>query len=209
VAGIKTNQKQVKDDCELQLRSIADSFPPLSGAVDKINAETASITERYRETLEERKKLHNLVLELKGNIRVFARVRPINEREKNQENAKESTITFAEDMKISVFEETFTMSGNAENPGLNKRVLTELFRIREERKVDTKITISMMVTEIYNEQIKDLLGTEKSKKVLDVKQNPDGSNTVPGLTEVTVNSVEDVLTCMEQAQSNPQSWRRT
>lgn len=249
-----THKVQVRSEADSQLRSIADSMQPLKGAVEKIGARHEHLVERHREIMAEIKKLHNQVLELKGNIRVFVRVRPMNSKEQGSEPSNgEATITFAEDMKLSVYTEeharrkwfdfdrvfrqnssqqevfeevkplatsvldgynvcifaygqtgsgkTFTMTGNKANPGLNVRVLTELFRIREERKVgvDTKMTI--MVTEIYNEQIKDLLGGSKQKK-LDVKQNPDGSNTVPGLTEMNVESVEEVLQCMDTAQSN-------
>lgn len=95
---------------------------------------------------------------------------------------------------------TFTMNGNAENPGLNVRVLTELFREREERRVEMDIKITLMVSEIYNETIKDLFVSKQKK--LDVKSNPDGSNTVPGLTELQVESVEDVIRAMKEAQSN-------
>lgn len=59
-----------------------------------------------------------------------------------------------------------------------------------------------MVSEIYNETIKDLLGGEKTKGKLDVKQNPDGTHTVPNLTDIPVTSVEEVMKCMEQAQAN-------
>merc|ERR1719226_60007 len=176
----------------------------------------------------------------------------MNEKEKQHETSGESTISFAEDCKISVYEannsrrkwfefdkafppkctqqevfeeikplatsvldgynvcifaygqtgsgKTFTMTGNKENPGLNVRVLTELFRIRDERRLDTDISISLMITEIYNETIKDLFVTRQKK--LDVKQNPDGSNTVPGLTEIAVDSVAAVLKAMSDASGN-------
>jgi len=92
------------------------------------------------------------------------------------------------------------MSGTADNPGLNVRILKELFREREVRRGDTDIKVALTVTEIYNETIKDLFATKQKK--LDVKTNPDGCNTVPGVTELVVESVEDVIRAMEQAQSN-------
>eukprot|EP00448_Togula_jolla_P020731 CAMPEP_0170584868 /NCGR_PEP_ID=MMETSP0224-20130122/8905_1 /TAXON_ID=285029 /ORGANISM="Togula jolla, Strain CCCM 725" /LENGTH=863 /DNA_ID=CAMNT_0010908305 /DNA_START=1 /DNA_END=2592 /DNA_ORIENTATION=+ len=252
VQSLQSDQRKVKGECEIQLRSIADSFPPLKGAFQKIGASNMNLMERYREMAEEKKKLHNLVLELKGNIRVFVRVRPMAEKEKATEPTGEATISFAEDCKLSVYAEeqgrrkwfdfdrvfppktaqqevfeevrplatsvldgfnvcifaygqtgsgkTFTMSGTDENPGLNKRVLSELFRIREERKVEMNIKMYLMVSEIYNEAIKDLLSSKPKK--LDVKTNPDGSNCVPGLTEIEVESVEHLLKCMAEAQEN-------
>jgi len=252
VSTLQAAQKQVKGDCQTQLRSISDSFPPLNGAVQKIGAEMVHTMENVAQIAEERKKLHNLVLELKGNIRVFVRVRPMNERETNVEPAGEKTITFAEDIKMSVYEETtsrrkwfdfdrvfspktfqnevfeevkplatsvldgynvcifaygqtgsgktFTMTGNDANPGLNTRTLTELFKIKEERKLELDIKISMSVTEIYNETIKDLFVTKEKK--LEVQTNKDGSNSVPGLTELPMHTVEDVLKAMKEAQGN-------
>merc|ERR1719458_773364 len=72
--------------------------------MEKARAEKKNLEERYVELADERKKLHNLVLELKGNIRVFVRVRPMNEKEKQAEPAGEPTITFDQDFKVSAFE---------------------------------------------------------------------------------------------------------
>jgi len=243
---------QVKGEAEAGLRRTIDEFPALSGSVQKIRASHDNLLERYQEVAEERKKLHNLVLELKGNIRVFVRVRPMNEKEKEAELTGEPTVTFAEDCKVSVYDasqsrrkwfefdkaftpkstqqevfdevkplatsvldgynvcifaygqtgsgKTFTMNGTPDNPGLNVKVLRELFRERDSRQVELDIRISLMVTEIYNETIKDLFVAKQKK--LDVKSNPDGSNTVPGLTELQVDSVEDVMKAMQEAQAN-------
>merc|ERR1712232_1218414 len=52
---------------------------------------------------------------------------------------------------------THTMTGTLKAPGLNTKVLRELFRIREDRRGEYEISISISVTEIYNESIRDLL----------------------------------------------------
>jgi len=252
VADLRSEQVEAKRKTQDDFRSIADDFLPLTNAVHQVSVSRASLEQRYKEVAEERKRLHNIVLELKGNIRVFVRVRPMSDKEKAAETSGESTITFAEECKVSVYEansdrrkwfefdmafqprsaqqevfeevkplatsvldgynvcifaygqtgsgKTFTMTGTRDNPGLNVRVLTELFRIRNDRKVDTDISISLMITEIYNETIKDLFTTKQKK--LDVKQNPDGSNSVPGLTEIAVDSVEAVLKAMAEASGN-------
>jgi kinesin family protein C2/C3 len=209
------------------------------------------LVDRYRDMAEEKRKLHNLVLELKGNIRVFVRVRPLSDKEKGDEKG-DATLTYAEDLKVSVLDEktskrkwfdfdrvfvpkttqqevfaevvplatsvldgfnvcifaygqtgsgkTFSMSGTDKNPGLNLRVLQELFRIRTERELDFDTTISLMVTEIYNETIRDLFVTKQKK--LEVKENPDKSHSVPGITEMQVSSAEEVLKAMGQTQAN-------
>jgi kinesin family member C2/C3 len=46
--------------------------------------EMKMINQRYRREMQERKRLHNLVQELKGNIRVFMRCRPPTTREIDQ-----------------------------------------------------------------------------------------------------------------------------
>jgi kinesin family protein C2/C3 len=254
IVKLKEVHKQVKTECDSEMRYIADRIPLLKGGMDNMVAEHDNLIERHREIMEERKKLHNLVLELKGNIRVFVRVRPINEKEKAQEGT-EATITFSEDTKCSVwaedqgrrkwfefdrcfpptvmqpevFEEvkplatsvldgynvcifaygqtgsgkTYTMTGNEQNPGLNTRVLSELFRIKTERRIDIETRLWISVTEIYNEQIKDLLGGKSTLgKKLDVKLNSDGTNTVPGLTEIECHTVDEVLKCMSDSASN-------
>jgi len=255
VGKLRQTQKEARSDCDTQLRYITDRFPILKERIESMLMEIEHLETKHREIGEERKKLHNLVLELKGNIRVFVRVRPLWEREKALETSDTPTTSFTEDCKLGiwseeqarkkwfefdacfnpkstnegVFEEvkmlatsvldgynvcifaygqtgsgkTYTMSGIPKDPGLNVRTLRELFKIKEARSKDIDCKMTIMVTEIYNEMIKDLLGgkTTMSKK-LDVKMNADGSATVPGLTEIPVDTVEEVLKCMEDAQAN-------
>merc|ERR1712032_1256658 len=156
--------------------------------------------------MEDRKKLHNQVLDLKGNIRVFVRVRPINAKEAGTEHGDEPTITTRDDVNIGVYDsthqrrkwfefdqvflptssqvqvfeeakplatsvldgynvcifaygqtgsgKTHTMAGTSSDPGLNTRVLRELFQIREERVGEYAINISLAITEIYNETVR-------------------------------------------------------
>ncbi|KAH8057980.1 hypothetical protein JL722_6524 [Aureococcus anophagefferens] len=65
--------------------------------------ELAETTRKYKRELGERKRLHNLVQELRGNIRVFCRVRPVSKRER--EHAGEgmaSCVSFPNDGEINV-----------------------------------------------------------------------------------------------------------
>lgn len=59
---------------------------------------------------------------------------------------------------------TFTMEGTEQNRGVNYRTLEELFKISEERKETFTYNITVSVLEVYNEQIRDLLGTSPSSK---------------------------------------------
>jgi len=214
------------------------------------------MTRRFRQSTSKlwrtEKKLHNQVLDLKGNIRVFVRVRPINAKEAQCEPEGEPTMNFRDNTNIGVFDsqhgrrkwfefdqvfdpstrqeqvfeeakplatsvldgynvcifaygqtgsgKTHTMAGTAADPGMNTRVLRELFQIREERTGEYTINISLAITEIYNETVRDLLNP--SSKKLDVKQNADGSCGVPGLLEENVSCVDEVMNCITRASKN-------
>lgn len=83
------------------------------------------------------------------------------------------------------------VQGTNENPGVNPRALDELFDVAAERSQDWDYTITMSVLEIYNEQVRDLLGENPSAK-MDVRQQTDGRLYVPGLNWVQVKSRDDV-----------------
>eukprot|EP01137_Pigoraptor_chileana_P003841 Opistho-2@44633 len=97
---------------------------------------------------------------------------------------------------------TFTMMGTKADPGVNVRALTELFKISKAR-VEVEHHIIVSLVEIYNEQIIDLLGDPATSRAAknDVCRGPTG-NYVPGLTEVEVNSIDDVIRVMATGDKN-------
>lgn len=252
VARLRSEHGRVRADIADAGRSFGSDITNLLDATNRVGEHQRSMDEKYKAAMEDRKKLHNQVLDLKGNIRVFVRVRPMNDKERQIEPEGEPTITYGEDVKIGVFEgerarrkwfefdhvfaphttqnqlfeeakplatsvldgynvcvfaygqtgsgKTHTMTGTPSDPGLNTRVLTELFRIRHERSAEYDIHICIAITEIYNETIRDLLAP--SGKKLDVKMDPKGDVSVPGLTNENVQSVDDVLRCISDASKN-------
>jgi len=96
---------------------------------------------------------------------------------------------------------THTMQGPPNDPGLNKLTVSRLFEIVAASKGDTTCQVQVYVTEIYNEQIRDLLAPGGAKKV-DVRLNKKGDPEIPGLTEMSVSSTEEVMQAMEIAWSN-------
>ena len=59
-----------------------DAAAQIVARVRGVERDLAETTRKYLRELSERKRLHNLVQELRGNIRVFCRVRPISKRER-------------------------------------------------------------------------------------------------------------------------------
>ncbi|KAL2241101.1 UNVERIFIED_CONTAM: Kinesin-like protein KIN-14R [Sesamum indicum] len=95
---------------------------------------------------------------------------------------------------------TFTMEGTEANRGVNYRTLEELFRISKERKDTCTYNISVSVLEVYNEQIRDLLATETSKK-LEIKQASEGFHHIPGIVEAKVENIQQVWNVLQAGSS--------
>ncbi|XP_057818675.1 kinesin-like protein KIN-14L isoform X2 [Cryptomeria japonica] len=101
---------------------------------------------------------------------------------------------------------THTMSGptgaSEKEMGVNYRALSDLFQISQKRKHLTKYEVSVQMIEIYNEQVRDLLGTDASNKKLDIRNNGHNGFNVPDASVLPVNSTSDVLDLMNSGQKN-------
>ncbi|XP_065861662.1 kinesin-like protein KIN-14Q isoform X2 [Euphorbia lathyris] len=201
---------------------------------------------KYIEGAKERKELYNKVLELKGNIKVFCRCRPLNAEEialgasmaidfetandgeltvisnglprktfkfdavfspqADQANVFEDTAPFATSVldgyNVCIFAygqtgtgKTFTMEGTDKARGVNFRTLEEMFWIIKERNKLFQYDVSVSVLEVYNEQIRDLLGSGSqpglTAKRLEIRQVGEGLHHVPGLVEAQVNNISE------------------
>ena len=83
------------------------------------------------------------------------------------------------------------MVGNEQNPGNMYLTLKELFIRMKANKRDSNFNIWVSFLEIYNELIRDLIVV--SQDVLEMREDPDKGITVAGLSEVEVESPEDVM----------------
>ncbi|XP_071725501.1 kinesin-like protein KIN-14S [Rutidosis leptorrhynchoides] len=252
-----------------EVKSItADSFPGSEAltAIQNLGEEHEILKKKYQEECEikkkyqeesemlkkrcylecsERRRLYNEVIELKGNIRVYCRCRPLNsdeiakgctsvvDFESAQENEikiigtdsskkqfkfdhifrpddnQDAVFTQTSPLVVSVLDgfnvcifaygqtgtgKTFTMEGTAENRGVNYRTLEELFRVSEERSDIMKYQLFVSMLEVYNEKIKDLLvdDADQHTKKLEIKQSAEGTQEVPGLSEVPVHKTDEV-----------------
>ncbi|CAL4920379.1 unnamed protein product [Urochloa decumbens] len=248
ISNLESKIKAMKQEqalLSLEAHDCANAIPDLSkmiGAVQGLVAQCEDLKLKYHEEMDKRKKLHNIVQETKGNIRVFCRCRPLSKDEVSSgrkyvvdfdganngdiviTNAGTTKKTFkfdrvftpkddqdvvyadASPLVTSVLDgynvcifaygqtgtgKTFTMEGTETNRGVNYRTLEELFKIAEERKESVTYDLSVSVLEVYNEQIRDLLATSSSKK-LEIKQNSEGYNHVPGLVEAKVENIKEV-----------------
>ncbi|XP_022685311.1 kinesin-like protein KIN-14P [Setaria italica] len=149
----------------------------------------------YHKVLEENRKLYNQIQDLRGNIRVYCRVRPFHPGKVNMQPLVRSVL---DGFNVCIFAygqtgsgKTFTMSGpkvlTEEGLGVNYRALNDLFSIQEQRKDTICYEIAVQMIEIYNEQVRDLL------------QN---GLAVPDANVVPVTSTADVIDLMNLGQKN-------
>ncbi|KAH9295914.1 hypothetical protein KI387_039502, partial [Taxus chinensis] len=225
--------KILKSECAKvseEANSYASSFADISRMTSAVQAlvdqheelkvQCMELKENFIEECKERKQLYNKLLELKGNIRVFCRCRPLNAEEVAEGAVSIADFEAAKDVDVfadtapvvvSVLDgynvyifaygqtgtgNTFTMEGTKENRGVNYKTLEELFRLSNETKGQFKYDISVSVLEVYNEHIRDLLAAPpqpgQTVKKLEIKQVAEGLHHVPGLVEAQVHSMSEV-----------------
>eukprot|EP00736_Rhodelphis_marinus_P014317 Rmarinus@m.20946 len=246
---VGTLQKNIREESSAMLASFQK-------ANAKNQDEFRQMASKYAKEIKEKKKLFNMVQELRGNIRVYCRIRPFppgSAEEYAPEPSGDGDVeictapkgtgkpvvkkTFSFDKVFgpdttqeSVFEDTkplitsvvdgynvcifaygqtgsgktYTMEGPESNPGVNTRSLQELFKIVEERREDATITLSVSILEIYNETVRDLLGSNDSDAKYEIKQGPDG-NYVTNLTIKEVESVQEVRELIKKGAGNRSS----
>uniref|UniRef100_A0A3P9HVN7 Kinesin-like protein KIFC3 n=1 Tax=Oryzias latipes TaxID=8090 RepID=A0A3P9HVN7_ORYLA len=247
-------KRQVQDFPFMLDRAIAEAKQEICQVIGEVSTANQELLRKYRREMNLRKKCHNELVRLKGNIRVFCRVRPVSQEEQDSADAKTllsfdseddavlylsnkgKTMTFELDKifppqatQEEVFQEvqslvtscidgfnicifaygqtgsgkTYTMEGVEGDPGINQRALRLLFDEVTEKAPDWDYRITVSLVEIYNETLRDLLRENPTDK-LDIKMNPDGSGQlyVPGLTERTVQSPEDINRVFELGHAN-------
>ncbi|TKW37123.1 hypothetical protein SEVIR_1G028800v4 [Setaria viridis] len=259
---------QVKNAQDLRLSSVSIRheilncqkrwFEELAGLGQNLKVVT-NAAEKYHAALADNRKLFNEIQELKGNIRVYCRIRPFrpwedekstsveyigengelvlsNPTKKGKEGGKNFTFnkvfgpTTTQDMvfkdiqplirsvldgyNVCIFAygqtgsgKTYTMMGpeNATEKewGVNYRALNDLFNISHDRQDTIKYELGVQMVEIYNEQIRDLLGSGGSQKKLGIQNTtqPNGL-AVPDATMCPVNSTSHVIELMQTGHNN-------
>lgn len=104
VVGSRKSWAALRDTAAAELAAVAPLFElTATRIVKKVRSEAKSnevIIAKYRKEMAERKRLFNLVQELRGNIRVYCRARPMLEFERAA--GQEEAVTFEEDGEITV-----------------------------------------------------------------------------------------------------------
>ncbi|XP_068117250.1 kinesin-like protein KIFC3 isoform X2 [Hyperolius riggenbachi] len=93
---------------------------------------------------------------------------------------------------------TYSMEGVTSNPGINQRALRLLLSEVSQRSDSWEHQLSVSMVEIYNESLRDLLGSD-SNASLDIKMSPGsvGELYVPGLTQRSVRNLQDINKILE------------
>lgn len=247
-------KRQVQEFPFMLDKAITEAKQEICQVISDVSSTNQELLRKYKREMNLRKKCHNELVRLKGNIRVFCRVRPVSQEEQDSVDAKtmlsfdsddDAILYLSNKGKMMTFEldkvfppqatqeevflevqslvtscidgfnvcifaygqtgsgKTYTMEGEVDNPGINQRALRLLFSEVTEKAPDWDYKISVSMAEIYNETLRNLLGENPTDK-LDIKMNPDGSGQlyVPGLTEITVQSPEDINRVFELGHMN-------
>ncbi|KAJ6380903.1 hypothetical protein OIU77_029741 [Salix suchowensis] len=141
----------------------------------------------YHRVLKENRKLYNMVQDLKGNIRVYCRIRPAFgdffqfNRVFGPTATQDEVFMDTQPLIRSVMDgynvcifaygqtgsgKTYTMSGpsgrSTKDMGINYLALSDLFQMSNERKDIVNYSIQVQMVEIYNEQVRDLLAEDST-----------------------------------------------
>ncbi|GJM90666.1 hypothetical protein PR202_ga06967 [Eleusine coracana subsp. coracana] len=222
---------QIKNAQDLRLSSVSVRheilncqkrwFEELSGLGENLKMVT-NAAEKYHAALSDNRKLFNEIQELKGNIRVYCRIRPFrpteDEKSTSIEYIGENDMVFKDiqplirsvldGYNVCIFAygqtgsgKTYTMMGpdNATEKewGVNYRALNDLFNISHDRRDTIKYELGVQMVEIYNEQIRDLLGSGGIQNTT----QPNGL-AVPDATMCPVTSTPHVIELMQTGHDN-------
>ncbi|XP_057438063.1 kinesin-like protein KIN-14L isoform X2 [Lotus japonicus] len=249
---LKALKLKIKNEFEEMQLQVQRFFYDIGSQVQEMSTKALG----YHKVVEENRKLYNLVQDLKGNIRVYCRIRPASRAEtKNiidfigedgslfildpSKTLKDGRKLFQfnrvfgptagqgevfkdtqplirsvmDGFNVCIFAygqtgsgKTYTMSGPSggtyKDMGINYLALNDLFQMSNERKDIIAYDIFVQMVEIYNEQVRDLLGEDKTDNKLEIRSCNDDGMSLPDATLRPVKSTNDVITLMRLGEVN-------
>ena len=98
---------------------------------------------------------------------------------------------------------TYTMIGTEENPGIMIRVMSDLFAYSTNQSKELGISYKVIVSflEVYNENIRDLLGIGELEEYLDLREDPIKGPVIAGITEVEAKSSNEIMKLLHRGNS--------
>ena len=95
---------------------------------------------------------------------------------------------------------TFTMLGSESEPGLMSLTLQDLFSKLNELKGEKEVKVKCSFVEVYNENIRDLLGEGRD---LDLREDPVKGMCVAGVNEIgNIGKVDDIMDLLQRGNRN-------
>ena len=95
---------------------------------------------------------------------------------------------------------TYSMIGTPQDPGIMVRVMGDLFLHSasqgKQQGVHYKVSVSFL--EVYNENIRDLLGPAGAEEYLDLREDPIKGPVVAGITEVEARTSQEIMQLLQQ-----------
>eukprot|EP00347_Sterkiella_histriomuscorum_P014634 403360130 len=196
----------------------------LNDDTQQIQIQYDQLLKAYKHELNMRRGLHNQLQEIKGNIRVLCRVRPLLQHEykgrkkaqvfepsirQNEvsEEISHLVLSSLDGFNVCVMAygqtgsgKTFTMIGDDDNPGLYFTAVDTLFEVINDRKKLIDYEIGVSIVEIYNETLRDLLTIKGQQpgQLIKLRDNGDGE-TYSDQVVKKVQSRNQILQCLRDA----------
>ena len=93
---------------------------------------------------------------------------------------------------------TYTMLGNDENPGIIVWILKELYKKISECK-NRENLIKLWYLEIFNKNIRDFISNKNEKNEnLELREDPDEGVIINNITEIIINSMNEILDLLKK-----------
>ncbi|GMF19847.1 unnamed protein product [Phytophthora lilii] len=213
---------KVKREAEILRRRLNELTNQGAQSIAQKDSIILELEEKVKQGDKLRRAMHNTIQELRGNVRVFARTRPFLPSDHCDPNTTTPVISCdfdGESLKLRrpgknasdpdtfsfTFDKVFAPSAgqDAVFEQVSEFVQSSLDGYHECQNLKHQgwnYVTKVSFLEIYNETLKDLLGTKHtSDEKLTIKKDAKGGVYVPGLTLVDVTATEQVEVLMERA----------